>query len=197
MKYLPSDSTDSNHSEAGRTAESPQAPPSYADGGPRKVFGILAVLGVLLWVASSIDNSGMTESIKPNVATVSFADTPVPSDVTESKPSVVQSTSRQPSMRRKLASTAKVVEGLATENFRLAVEGADELLHLSEEASWRVSRDAYYVHYSKDFSRTIRDLRDAAARRNGEEATFALNHAMVSCMACHRHVRGSIAVSQR
>lgn len=98
-------------------------------------------------------------------------------------------------MRRKLGSTQKVLEGLTTENMRLVIEGSDELLSIADEASWKVSRDAIYIHYSRDFQRTIRGLQDAAKRGSVEEATFAYTHAMVTCMACHRHVRGVVPMS--
>ena len=98
-------------------------------------------------------------------------------------------------MRKKLASTQKVMEGLTTENRRLIVEGADELLKVTDDASWKVPRDAYFIHYSNDFKRTLRDLRNSAERGNIEEATFAYTHATFSCMACHRHVRGVVPLS--
>lgn len=103
----------------------------------------------------------------------------------------------QPSfMRQKLGSTNKIVEGLAVENFPLIIEGTDELLHLAEEASWRVRRDEYYMYYSRDFKETVRELQDAAKARNLERATFAYNHATLSCTVCHRHVRGVVKTSR-
>lgn len=98
-------------------------------------------------------------------------------------------------MRRKLSSTSKILEGLTTENMKLVVTGSDELLAITEAASWQVPRDAYYIHYSRDFKRIVRDLRDCAERGSVEDATFAYTHAMVSCMACHRHVRGVVPVA--
>lgn len=100
-------------------------------------------------------------------------------------------------MLQKLDSTQKVMKGLTTDNMQLVIEGSEELLQITEEASWKVSRDAYYIHYSRDFKRIVRDLEDAAKRGSVEEATFAYTHATVACMACHRHVRGVLPVSER
>ena len=98
-------------------------------------------------------------------------------------------------MQRKLTTVHKVVEGLATEDFDLVRDGADEWLTLAESATWNVPRDPVYMHYSRDFENVVRRMRDAAERESLQEATFAYVHVTVSCMACHEHVRGVVRVA--
>lgn len=92
-------------------------------------------------------------------------------------------------MRRKLAATQKIVEGLATDNFKLIDAAADELLAIRESAQWTVSDDPFYSYYSRDFEARVRELKHAAASESPEKATFAYVHVAMSCTACHQRVR--------
>ena len=100
-------------------------------------------------------------------------------------------------MRAKLATTQKIVQGLATEDFALIKKGADELLTISENAAWQVRRDPIYMHYSSNFQQMATRMKRSAEQRNIEGATFAYIHVTVSCMACHQHVRDVIHVAPR
>jgi len=97
-----------------------------------------------------------------------------------------------PFMHAKLAATHQIVDGLAFESFSQIERGADELLRMTELASWKVRRDPIYMHYSADFESTALRLRKAARARSIEKATFAYMHLTVSCTACHQHVRNVV-----
>jgi len=97
-----------------------------------------------------------------------------------------------PFMHAKLAATHQIVDGLAFEDFSRIERGADELLRMTELASWKVRRDPVYMHYSADFESTSLRLRKAARARCIEKATFAYMHLTVSCTACHQHVRNVV-----
>ena len=99
-------------------------------------------------------------------------------------------------MRRKLSTVHKVVEGLATEDFDLIEEGANELLAIRESAHWEASTDPFYVFYTRDFEKTAKQLRQAAKDQSVETATFAYVHMTYSCTACHQRVRGVKRVSK-
>ncbi len=98
-------------------------------------------------------------------------------------------------MRAKLATTSKVVEGLATEDFALIEEGAEEWLAICESASWKVRRNPMYMHYTADFQHMVAHLREMAKQQNIQGATFAYMHVTVSCMSCHQHVRGVVQIA--
>ena len=103
--------------------------------------------------------------------------------------------SGKPFMHAKLAATHQIVDGLAFEDFSRIERGADELLRMTELASWKVRRDPIYMHYSADFESTSLRLRSAARARSIEKATFAYMHLTVSCTACHQHVRGVVQIA--
>tara|TARA_R110002072_G_scaffold13481_2_gene56823 strand:+ start:15084 stop:15575 length:492 start_codon:yes stop_codon:yes gene_type:complete len=98
-------------------------------------------------------------------------------------------------MHAKLLAAHQVVDGLAYEDFTRIERGADELLRMTELASWKVRRDPVYMHYSSDFESTALRLRDAARARSTEKATFAYMHLTVSCTACHQHVRKVVRIA--
>ncbi|MFT5092324.1 MAG: hypothetical protein ACI93T_001143 [Porticoccaceae bacterium] len=98
-------------------------------------------------------------------------------------------------MHAKLQATHQVVDGLAFEDFARIERGADELLRMTELASWKLRRDPLYMHYSSDFESTALRLRDAARARSIEKATFAYMHLTVSCTACHQHVRNVVQIA--
>jgi hypothetical protein len=98
-------------------------------------------------------------------------------------------------MHAKLLAVHQVVDGLAYEDFARIEQGADELLRITELASWKVRRDPIYMHYSSDFESTALRLRDAARARSIEKATFAYMHLTVSCTACHQHVRRVVQIA--
>ncbi|NQV22912.1 MAG: hypothetical protein HQ518_00970 [Rhodopirellula sp.] len=98
-------------------------------------------------------------------------------------------------MHAKLTATHLVVDGLAYEDLGRIEKGADELLQITELASWKVRRDSVYMHYAGDFERTATRLRDAARAHSIEKATFAYIHLTVSCTACHQHVRNVVQVA--
>ena len=98
-------------------------------------------------------------------------------------------------MHAKLAATHQIVDGLAFEDFSRIEGGADELLRMTELASWKVRQDPLYMHYSADFESISLRLRAAARARSIEKATFAYMHLTVSCTACHQHVRDVVQIA--
>lgn len=102
---------------------------------------------------------------------------------------------RQALMMRKLASTHKIVNGLATEDFELIAAGATELVKIADSAAWDVPNDYYYRYYSENFQQAARGLIEAAEQQNTEKATFSYIHVTISCTACHQHVRDAFRVA--
>lgn len=99
-------------------------------------------------------------------------------------------------MRKKLASTSTVLEGLVVEDYEMLVRGARTLQQVSEAEQWRISNDAMYRQFSNEFVRRIRRLEESAREQRIDGATLAYVEATLSCIECHKWVR-SVIVAQR
>jgi hypothetical protein len=93
-------------------------------------------------------------------------------------------------MREKLALTQKVLEGLTSEDFALVEERARRLGAMSLEPPWQVLDHPDYAQHSLAFRRQAEALARAAAARNLDGATLAYVRLTMSCVDCHKFVRG-------
>uniref|UniRef100_A0A7C2P3Y0 Cytochrome C n=1 Tax=Schlesneria paludicola TaxID=360056 RepID=A0A7C2P3Y0_9PLAN len=93
-------------------------------------------------------------------------------------------------MRKKLDACSQILEGLTTENGPLAKAGADALTELSSAEKWRVSNDVVYKQFSEEFQRTAKKLADSAEKGNFDDVTLKWIDATLSCIECHKFVRG-------
>jgi hypothetical protein len=93
-------------------------------------------------------------------------------------------------MRAKLQSSNKILEGLVTDDPALVQKGAEELNALSNAERWRVSNDAMYRQFSGEFRRITQQLIDAGEKKNMDQAALKWVDATMSCIECHRFVRG-------
>lgn len=100
-------------------------------------------------------------------------------------------------MRRKLAASNKILEGLVIEDTRLIREGAQTLNEMSSAEKWRVSNDAMYRQFSTEFRRITQKLDDAAREGNLDQAALKWFDATLSCMECHRFVRGMLVTGEK
>jgi hypothetical protein len=93
-------------------------------------------------------------------------------------------------MRRKLDASSKILEGLAVEDMALIKEGARQLDELSSAEKWRVSADPLYRQHSAEFREVVQQLIKASDERNLDRAALKWMDATMSCIECHRCVRG-------
>lgn len=93
-------------------------------------------------------------------------------------------------MRLKLEASNKVLEGLCVDDPRLVKEGAVKLNEMSSSERWLVSKDAMYRQFSGDFREITGQLVDAAEKENMDRAALKWMDATMSCIECHRYVRG-------
>lgn len=93
-------------------------------------------------------------------------------------------------MREKLGLTQKVLEGLTSEDFALVEERARRLGAMSLEPPWQVLDHPDYAQHSLAFRRQAEALARAAAARNLDGATLAYVRLTMSCIDCHKFVRG-------
>ena len=108
---------------------------------------------------------------------------------------VRQEPDRRDFMLQKLKIVNRVVEGIATDDFELVSKSSFALARLTESAAWLSNRDPFYRHYSQHFEHAIDGLARAADARSPEKVTFAYTHLMISCTACHQHVRNVARLS--
>jgi cytochrome c556 len=94
-------------------------------------------------------------------------------------------------MQRKLTASQKVLEGIALNDFKSVGKQADELIAISKEAEWRVLKTPEYELHSNDFRRAAESLGDAAKDKNIDAAALAYVDLTLTCVKCHKHVRGT------
>jgi len=92
-------------------------------------------------------------------------------------------------MKRKLASSQKVLEGIAVGDFKLIDKHAEELLLIAKEAGWKVLKTPSYELYSNDFRRHAETLMKNAKDKNLDGAALTYVELTLTCVKCHKHVR--------
>lgn len=93
-------------------------------------------------------------------------------------------------MRQKLEACSQILEGITTEDAALVKAGANTLAAMSAAEKWRVSNDVMYKQFSEDFQRTANKLTAAAEKGNFDDVTLKWIDATLSCVECHKFVRG-------
>jgi cytochrome c556 len=95
-------------------------------------------------------------------------------------------------MRDKLELSQKVLEGLALEDFNLIAAKSQKLSAMSQAAGWQVFDNPDYAQQSVDFRKNVDALTRAAERKNIDAATLAYMRVTMSCVDCHKLVRGKL-----
>jgi cytochrome c556 len=98
-------------------------------------------------------------------------------------------------MRDKLEFSQHVLEGFATEDYDLIVAKGTRLSAMSKEADWRVFENPDYDQQSVTFRRHVDSLVKAAKDKNLDAATLAYVRLTMSCVDCHKLVRGKLVAS--
>ena len=93
-------------------------------------------------------------------------------------------------MREKLAHSQSVLEGIALEDYQLILTHSSKLSAMSQNSSWKVFQNPEYLEHSATFRRLADTLTRAARERNLDEATVAYLGMTMSCVDCHKFVRG-------
>jgi len=98
-------------------------------------------------------------------------------------------------MRDKLELTQGILEGLAVEDFDLILSRSQRLSAMSQEVGWKVFENPDYEQQSIAFRRNVDALTKAAKNKNLDGATLAYVRATMSCVECHKYVRGRLVAS--
>lgn len=100
-------------------------------------------------------------------------------------------------MRDKLELSQRILEGVALEDYDLIVSKATRLSAMSKEARWQAFQNPDYERYSVEFRRHVDALAKAARDKNLDGATLAYVRVTMSCVECHKLVRGKLVASLR
>ena len=98
-------------------------------------------------------------------------------------------------MRDKLELTQKVLEGVATEDWDLVVAKGTKLGAMTREADWRVFENPNYEQQSQMFRQHVDSLVKAAKKKDLDAATLAYVRMTISCVDCHKAVRGKMVAT--
>jgi len=92
-------------------------------------------------------------------------------------------------MKKKLAASQKLLEGLAVNDFEMIKQNADTLHDVSREASFKALKTPRYELYADEFQQTAEKLAKAAKDKNLDAAALAYVDLTLNCVKCHQHVR--------
>jgi hypothetical protein len=92
-------------------------------------------------------------------------------------------------MQKKLKHSQKVLEGVAVGNFDEIADNADELIAISKQAEWYVSKSPQYEMRSNEFRRTAEELVKNARAKNLDAAALSYVELTMTCVKCHKYGR--------
>ncbi|MCC7424769.1 MAG: hypothetical protein IT428_31245 [Planctomycetaceae bacterium] len=145
------------------------------------------IVAVALLFASAV---AATQFVKKSAAQESK-----PAPTVDSRDSKAQERRKQELskfMREKLEASSDVLEGLATEDFKLIASGAKRMQRLSAAEKWQVSNDASYRQFSNQFRRIMEQLETKANEKKLEGAALTWIEGTMTCIECHKWVRNTI-----
>src|SRR6185503_10196583 len=134
-------------------------------GGVMKRWMLLPVVGIASWVVVA-----------------SFAQPNVPTRTKEF-------------MREKLGHSQQALEALALEDFFALERQAKRLSAMTQEATWEAFQNPNYTHQSAIFRQHANSLTRAAQNKDIDGATLAYVRMTMSCVDCHKLVRGKLVAS--
>lgn len=100
-------------------------------------------------------------------------------------------------MREKLDHAQKALEGVVIEDFEMVARNARRLGVMSGETAWRRYEHPLYEEQSLQFRRNVNLLVKAAEDENLDAATLAYLRVTMSCVECHKLVRGTLMAGSR
>jgi cytochrome c556 len=92
-------------------------------------------------------------------------------------------------MKKKLAHSQKILEGLALNDFDAMARSAGELIEISKLAQWKIVNSPQYELHSNEFRRNAESVIKAAKDKNLDGAAIAYVELTLGCVKCHKYVR--------
>lgn len=93
-------------------------------------------------------------------------------------------------MKQKLMYSQAVLAGIAKEDYDLIAMNASKLVLLSKGTGWYTRQTPEYELFTIEFRRHAESLVKAAKDKNLDAATGAYMQMTVSCVSCHKYMRG-------
>jgi hypothetical protein len=93
-------------------------------------------------------------------------------------------------MRLKLVHSQGVLEGIAREDHDRIALNAQKLVQLSQSTGWYSRQTPEYEMFTLEYRRHAQSLVKAARDKNLDAATGAYMQMTVSCVSCHKYMRG-------
>jgi hypothetical protein len=97
-------------------------------------------------------------------------------------------------MREKLGHSQKALEALALEDFFTLERQGKKLSAMTQEATWEAFQNPNYSQQSAIFRQHANSLTRAAQNKDLDGATLAYVRMTMSCVDCHKLVRGKLIV---
>ncbi len=100
-------------------------------------------------------------------------------------------------MRDKLELSQQALEGITMEDFDLLIAKGTKLSAMTKEADWKMFENPDYDQQSRLFRRQVDSMVKAAKDKNLDAATLAYVRMTMSCVDCHKLVRGKLVASAK
>ena len=94
-------------------------------------------------------------------------------------------------MREKLDHAQALLGAVVLGNHAEVERTAGELVRLSEASTWSPLQTPQYLHHASDFRVAAQSLADEARARDIDGVSLAYMEMTLSCVQCHKHVRGA------
>jgi hypothetical protein len=94
-------------------------------------------------------------------------------------------------MRKKLDVSQKILEAVVTSHWSDLEMRARDLEDLTNDPAWMVLTAPEYASHSNDFRKKVRELHEAAVKRDLEATPKAYVEVTLSCVECHRYLARS------
>ena len=92
-------------------------------------------------------------------------------------------------MANKLQTSQKILESIATSDFKKIEQHADELQKIANQAEWIAYKAPRYELHSNEFRRAADTISRKAKEKNLDGVTLAYMDLTMSCVRCHQYVR--------
>ena len=94
-------------------------------------------------------------------------------------------------MREKLDYAQALLGAVVLGNHAEVERAAGELVRLSEASTWSPLQTPQYLHHAANFREAARSLAEEARARDIDGVSLAYMEMTLSCVQCHKHVRGA------
>jgi len=93
-------------------------------------------------------------------------------------------------MRQKVAYSQQVLVGITLEDYGLVADNAKKLVELSNRTNWYSRQVPEYELFLNEFRRNAQELMKAGEEKNLDAASIAYGQMTLSCVSCHKFIRG-------